>query len=235
MNFLEWQRGLKDGLPVALAYLAVSFSFGIIASQGGLSSIEAAIMSFTNLTSAGQFAGLSLIAAGAAMVEIGMTQLIINARYILMSFAFSQKIDPNTSIFKRMVLAAGITDEVFALSMRGKGKLNPFYTYGVMCLAIPGWTIGTYLGVVSGDLLHPRLVSALSIALYGMLLAVIIPPGRRDFKILGIIFVSMVASFLFEIMPFLQSISSGSKILILTIILAGLAAVLFPVKEDEHG
>lgn len=231
-NYQEWRRGVKDGIPIALGYLAVSFTFGIIAKQAGLNPYEAVFMSATNLTSAGQFAGLTLIAAFATVVEIAATQLIINSRYILMSFALSQKIDPNTSIFHRMLMAYGITDEIFGASMTAKGKLNPFYIYGLVSVAMPGWALGTYLGIVSGDILPARIISALSIALYGMLLAVIIPPAKGNKLITSMILVSMAASLLFTKLPVLDSISSGVKIILLTVVIAGIAAALFPVKEE---
>ena len=235
-NLQEWQRGVKDAIPIALGYMAVSFTFGIIAKQSGFNPFEAVFMSITNFTSAGQFAGLTLIAASAAFLEIALTQLIINSRYFLMSAALSQKIDPNTSLFHRMLMAAGISDEVFGLSMAVKGKLNPFYTYGIMSMAVPGWALGTLLGIVSGNILPDRLISALSIALYGMLLAVIIPPAKGNKILTGLIFISMIASLLFAKLPYLNMISSGVKIILLTIVIAGIAAVLFPVKEErEHG
>lgn len=235
-NLQEWQRGVKDAIPIALGYMAVSFTFGIIAKQSGFNPFEAIFMSITNFTSAGQFAGLTLIAASAAFLEIALTQLIINSRYFLMSAALSQKIDPNTSLFHRMLMAAGISDEVFGLSMAVKGKLNPFYTYGIMSMAVPGWVLGTLLGIVSGNILPERLISALSIALYGMLLAVIIPPAKGNKILTGLIFISMITSLLFAKLPYLNMISSGVKIILLTIVIAGIAAVLFPVKEEkEHG
>ncbi len=235
-NLKEWQRGVKDAIPIALGYMAVSFTFGIIAKQSGFNPFEAVFMSITNFTSAGQFAGLTLIAASAAFLEIALTQLIINSRYFLMSAALSQKIDPNTSLFHRMLMAAGISDEVFGLSMAVKGKLNPFYTYGIMSMAMPGWALGTLLGIVSGNILPERLISALSIALYGMLLAVIIPPAKGNKVLTGLILISMSVSLLFAKLPYLNMISSGVKIILLTIVIAGVAAVLFPVKEErEHG
>jgi predicted branched-subunit amino acid permease len=235
-NYMEWRSGVKDGIPIALGYIAVSFTFGIIAKQYGLNPFEAVFMSLTNFTSAGQFAGLTLIAASAAFLEIALTQLIINSRYFLMSAALSQKIAPNTSLFHRMIMAAGISDEVFGLSVAVKGKLNPFYTYGIMSMAIPGWVLGTLLGIISGNILPERLTSALSIALYGMLLAVIIPPAKGNRILAGLILISMLASLFFAQLPFLNMISSGVKIILLTIIIAGVAAVLFPVKEEkEHG
>ena len=231
-NLKEWQKGVKDGIPIALGYMAVSFTFGIIAKQSGLNPFEAVFLSITNFTSAGQFAGLTLIATSAAFLEIALTQLIINSRYFLMSAALSQKIDQRTPLIHRMLMAAGISDEVFGLSMTVQGKLNPYYTYGIISMAMPGWALGTLLGVVSGNILPPRMVSALSIALYGMLLAVIIPPAKGNKMLTVLIIISMVASLLFASLPILNTISSGVKIILLTIVIAGIAAILFPVKEE---
>ena len=151
-----------------------------------------------------------------------------------MSFALSQKVDPSTSFMKRIVMAYGITDEVFGVSIAAPGKLNPYYTYGIMSIAVPGWVLGTLFGVISGNVLPPRLVSALSIALYGMLIAVIIPPAKANKKVLGLIVLSMFLSLLFTLLPTLQSISSGVKIIVLTILIAGIAAFLFPIKESKE-
>ncbi|RFB12515.1 branched-chain amino acid ABC transporter permease [Bacillus sp. HNG] len=233
-NIKEWTSGLKNGIPIAIGYFAVSFTFGILAEQAGLNPFEAVLMSVTNLTSAGQFAGLSLIAGAATVVEIAITQLIINSRYFLMSFALSQKIDPNTSFFHRSIMAYGITDEVFGVTVAVPGRLSPYYAYGVMSAAVPGWALGTLFGVISGNILPPRLISALSIALFGMLIAVIVPPAKGNKVLTGLIVISMVLSLLFAELPFLESISSGVKIIILTILIAGIAAFAFPVKEDTY-
>lgn len=234
-NIGEWRSGLKNGLPIAMGYFAVSFTFGILAKQAGLNPFEAFLMSVTNLTSAGQFAGLTLIASAATVIEIAVTQLIINSRYFLMSFALSQKIDSNTSLFHRFIMSYGITDEVFGVSVAVPGKLSPYYAYGVMSAAVPGWALGTLFGVISGNILPPRLISALSIALFGMLLAVIIPPAKGNKILSGLIVISMVFSLIFAKLPLLDSISSGVKIIILTILIAGIAAFGFPVKEDRNG
>lgn len=233
-NWKAWRSGMKNGIPVGLGYFAVSFTFGIIAKQAGLNPFEAAFMSGTNFTSAGQFAGLTMMVSAATFLEIALAQLIINSRYFLMSFALSQKIDSRTSLFHRLILAFGLTDEVFGVSMANRGKLNPFYTYGVMSTALPGWVLGTLLGVISGNILPERLISPLSIALYGMLIAVIIPPARGNKVLSGLIVISMLLSFLFAILPLLQTISSGVKIIVLTLFIAGIAAFLFPVKEYAH-
>lgn len=232
-NAEAFKSGIKTGIPIALGYFAVSFSFGILCKQAGLNPFEAVFMSATNLTSAGQFAGLSMIAAMATVIEIVIAQLIINSRYFLMSFSLSQKISPDTPIIHRLLMSYGITDEIFGVSMAQQGKLNPYFMYGVMTVAVPGWALGTLFGVISGNIFPERMTSALSIALYGMLLAVIVPPAKNNNIIAGIIAASMFASLLFAMIPVLKTISSAVKIIVITLCIAGCAAVLFPIKEEE--
>ena len=231
-NGSQFRYGLKDGVPIGLGYLAVSFTFGIIARGAGLDTWQAVAMSFTNLTSAGQFAALGIIQAGAPFVEMAVTQLIINLRYCLMSCSLSQKLESGIPSFHRFLMAYGVTDEIFGVSVCRPGMLSPFYNYGLICVAVPGWTLGTLLGAISGDLLPARLLSALNVALYGMFLAVVIPPAKGNRILTGVILASMALSFLFTRIPALDHISSGFKIIILTIMIAGAAAILFPVKEE---
>lgn len=226
--------GVKDGIPICLGYLAVSFTFGIMAKNANLSVWEAVLISASNVTSAGQFAGLSLITAGASYLEMAFTQLIINLRYCLMSCALSQKLSQDTPFFHRFFIAYGVTDEIFGISVSLKDKLHPFYSYGAISVAVPGWVMGTFLGIVSGNILPERVISALSVALYGMFIAIIIPPSRDNKILAGIVAISMVASLIFSVAPVLNQISSGFRIIILTIIIAGIAAVLFPVTEDSE-
>lgn len=228
------KRGFRDGIPIALGYIAVSFTFGIAAKNAGLTVFQAVIMSITNLTSAGQFASLGLIGTSAGYLEMAVTQLIINLRYCLMSCSLSQKLGKNTSLTHRFLIATGITDEIFGVSVCTEGKLNPLYTYGVISVAMPGWALGTFLGVVSGNIFPPRVLSALSVALYGMFIAIIIPPAKENKIISAVIFISMLLSLIFTKLPLLSQISSGFRIIILTVIIAGAVAVMFPVKEDTN-
>ena len=191
-------------------------------------------MSATNLTSAGQFAALDIVAGALSYVEMAFTQLIINLRYCLMSSALSQKISQKMPFWHRFIMSFGVTDEIFGLSVSVKGIISPFYSYGIMSVAIPGWTFGTLLGIISGSLLPARVISALSVALYGMFIAVIIPPSRKSKIIAGIVIISMTLSFAFTKLPLLKEISSGFRIIILTIVIAGVAAYLFPVKDTEN-
>lgn len=225
---------MKDGFPICLGYIAVSFTFGIMAKKMGLSLFQAVLISGTNFTSAGQFAGLDVIVAGGTYLEMAMTQLIINLRYCLMSCSLSQKIDPNAKFFHRFLIAFGNTDEVFGVSSNVEGRLKPAYSYGAISIALPGWIFGTFLGVVSGNILSDRILSALGVALYGMFIAIVIPPARENKILRGIVAVSVVLSFLFSKISFFSSISSGFKIIILTIVIAGAAAILFPVEEEKN-
>lgn len=226
--------GVRDGIPICLGYLAVSFTFGIMAKNANLSVWEAVLISAANVTSAGQFAGLSLITAGASYLEMAFTQLIINLRYCLMSCALSQKLRQSTPFFHRFFIAYGVTDEIFGISVSLKDKLHPFYSYGAISVAVPGWVMGTFLGIVSGNILPERVISALSVALYGMFIAIIIPPARGNKVLAGIVAISMAASLIFAIAPVLCQISSGFRIIILTIVIAGIAAALFPVTDDSN-
>lgn len=226
--------GVRDGIPICLGYIAVSFTFGIMAKNAGLSILEAVVLSATNVTSAGQFAGLSLIASAASYIEVAVTQLIINLRYCLMSAALSQKLDASTPFFHRFFIAYGVTDEIFGISVSREGKLSPFYSYGAILVSVFGWVLGTFLGIVSGNILPERVISALSVALYGMFIAIIIPPSRDNKILAGIVVISMLTSLIFTKAPILRNISSGFRIIIITLLIAGIAAWLFPVPEESE-
>lgn len=232
-NRNEFKRGIIDGIPIALGYLAVSFTFGIESSKHGLTILQATLLSLTNLTSAGQFAGLGIIVAGATYIEMAFTQLIINLRYCLMSCSLSQKLDSKSPFFHRFFMSYGITDEIFGICSARPKTLSPFYCYGAICVASPGWALGTFLGALSGELLPARMLSALGVALYGMFIAIVIPPAKESNVIRGLVIVSMLSSFLFSITPILKNISSGFTIIILTIVIAGAAALLFPIDTKE--
>lgn len=230
MNFFK--KGLRDGIPIGLGYLAVSFSFGILASKSGLTTMQAVLMSALNLTSAGQFASLSVISAAGSYVEMALSQLIINLRYCLMSCSLSQKVDQKAPFFHRFLMAYGNTDEVFGLSSAVKGPLSPFYTYGLMGMAVPGWTLGTLFGAIAGDILPARILSALGVALYGMFCAIIIPPAKSDSVLRKVILLAMAVSLIFAVTPVLRDISSGMRVIILTVSIAAAAAWLAPIKEE---
>ena len=227
-------KGLRDGLPIALGYFAVAFTLGIVAKQAGLNPLQAGVAAALTNASAGGYAGFTLIASGASYAEMALTQLIINARYLLMSCALSQKIDPRTSIPKRMLLAFDITDEIFGISVAVPGTLPLSYSFGAMTVAIPGWALGTAFGTVMGNVLPARLVSALGVGLYGMFLAIIVPSSRKNPRIAGLVLISMAASYAVAKLPVLCNISSGMRVILLTIVLSLAAALLFPIREDPH-
>ncbi|MCD8029162.1 MAG: AzlC family ABC transporter permease [Erysipelotrichaceae bacterium] len=224
-------KGIKDAMPIGVGYFTVSLTFGLQASMGGLSVIEATILSLSCLTSAGQFGGLELIIAQAGYFEIALTQLVLNMRYILMSTSLSQKINKNASIFQRMLVSHGITDEIYGVSMMQEGRISPYYSYGLMTSGMIGWGSGTFIGATLGNILPLDILNALGLALYGMFIAIIIPPAKHNRHIIIIIITTMITSSLFDIIPVFNQISSGFRIIIITLLLASLFAYLFPVKE----
>lgn len=226
-------KGMRDAIPIFLGYLAVSFTFGIAAVDEGMSVFQATVISLTNLTSAGQFAALGLISAGAPYVEMAFAQLIINLRYCLMSSTLSQKVSSRLPFYHRAIMSFGVTDEIFALAAGVHGELSPFYNYGMMSVSIPGWTLGTLFGALLGSVLPSRLLSAMGVALYGMFIAIIIPPARKSKILTGVVGVSMLLSLAFTYAPFVKEISSGIRIIILTVVIAAAAALLFPIEEKE--
>ena len=227
------RSGMKDGLPIALGYFAVAFTLGIAARGAGFSPLQALAASLTNNASAGEYAAFAIIAAGGTYLEVAVMTLIANARYLLMSCALSQKLAPDTPLRHRLLIAYDVTDEIFGISVARPGKLNPWYTYGAMLVAIPGWGLGTMLGVMMGNILPLRAVSALSVGLYGMFLAIVIPPARHSRVIAGLVAVSFLLSFAVSAWPLLSGISSGVKTIVLTAAISLAAAVLFPVKEED--
>lgn len=231
-NGYWYKKGLRDGLPIAMGYFAVAFTMGITAKQIGMTPVQAAVSSMLLHASAGQYAAMTVIAAGTGYVEMILTTVIVNLRYLLMSCALSQKAGRGMKMGHRMILSHYITDEIFGIASAVEGKLNPFYNYGAASVAGPGWTIGTFLGALLGTALPDRLGRAMGVALYGMFIAIIIPPAKVSKIICGIVVCSMCASFLFSVLPGVKEISEGFKIIILTIVIAGLAAWKFPVREE---
>ena len=231
-NFSEFKLGLKDGIPVALGYFAVSFSLGIAAKKAGLTPFQSGLTSFLCSASAGEYAGFDAIASCATIVELVLITLIVNARYFLMSVALTQNLSPKLNFFHRLVLGFYVTDELFALSIARPKFLNPRYTYGMICVASPGWTIGTFLGTLAGNILPDRVVSALSVALYGMFIAVIIPEGKKNRVVSILIVVSFLLSYLFSVLEFLSFINETTRTILLTVIISSAAAIFAPVKDD---
>lgn len=226
-------RGIKDGFPIALGYFAVAFALGISAKNAGMTPVQSGIMSLLMVASAGQYAAITVIASGGGYLQMALTTLIVNLRYLLMSCSLSQKVSPDLKIRHRMGISYVITDEIFGISMSVAGRLNPYYNYGAGCISVPGWTLGAILGAALGEILPPIIVNALSVALYGMFLAIIIPPGRKN-KFLGItVVLSMILSYAFVKIPLTSGISGGMRIIILTVAISALAAIIRPLKETN--
>jgi len=234
LNKKEFKEGMRDGIPIALGYLAVSFTFGMMAVKDHIGILQAVIISMTNVTSAGQFAGLDIIVAGGSLIEMALTQLIINLRYSLMSISLSQKLQKGTGTGKRLLLAYSVTDEIFGVSAARKGKLNIFYSYGAIAVAVPGWVLGTALGAISGSIMPAFLMSAFSVAIYGMFLAIIIPPAKEDKAVLGVVLAAMALASAFAYVPGMKKISSGFAIIIVTLLVSAIAAILHPHVEEEE-
>ena len=232
--FPAFTQGLRSGIPISLGYFAVSFALGITARSAGMSALQSGVMSLTMLASAGEFAAINLIRAGAGALEIIATTIVVNLRYFLMGAALSQKVDEKLPLFHRFLLSYCITDEIFGVCSVWPGRLNPWYAYGTTLVAAPGWTIGTVLGVLLGNIMPHILVNALSVALYGMFLAVIIPASKKSRIIAAAVGLSMAASFLFSKFPLLSGISLGFRVIILTVLIAGAFAFLFPVHDLEE-
>ncbi len=229
-----FMEGFRDGIPIGLGYLAVAFSLGIAAKNAGLNPFQGFLASFLVNASAGEYAGFSVIAQDAAYMEMAVIILVANARYLLMSTALSQKFHPDTPFYHRLLVGYDITDELFGIAIAREGYVDPFYSYGAFSVALPGWSIGTALGIIAGNILPPSVVSALSVALFGMFLAIIIPPAKEN-KVIGIfVIISFIASYFAGILPFVSELSEGTRTIVLTVIISSIAAYLFPIKEEEN-
>lgn len=233
MGKAAFRRGLGHGVPIALGYLSVAFAFGIQAAGGGLTPLQAVLISMTNLTSAGQVAGLSLMVAGAPLYEMALTQLVINLRYALMSLSLSQRLDAGMTTPWRALLAFGNTDEIFAVASSQPGEIGRAYLTGLICLPYVGWAGGTLLGAAAGALLPALLTDALGIAIYGMFLAVILPPARSRRSVRLVVVAAAVMSCILRYAPVVSSISGGFSIILCAVSAAALGAWRFPVREAE--
>ena len=230
----EFSNGLRDGIPICLGYVSVAFTFGLMCTENGLPFWIAVLISLTNLTSAGQFAGTALIIAGGGLLEIGITTFVINLRYMLMSLSISQKVDAALSVPKRMAMSFGVTDEIFGVSMQKKGNITFAYFMGLMILPILGWSGGTLVGAVAVSLLPDMVRSALGIAIYGMFLAIIIPPASTERAIAWVIAIAGLISCVLYYVPLFNSISGGWMIIICAVVTSSIAAILWPVPDEEE-
>ncbi|MGN0428966.1 MAG: AzlC family ABC transporter permease [Acetatifactor sp.] len=230
----EFRSGLKDGVPIALGYFAVSFSVGIMVVAAGMSAFQGAVMSLSNVTSAGQFAGIRIIAAGGTLVELVLTQVIINLRYALMSLSLSQKLDKSVSLWQRFVIAFANTDEIFAVAMAHQKSLRLPYMLGLEILPIVGWVSGTVLGAVACNLMPASVSVAMNVMLYGMFIAIVVPVAREKKPVFIAVVIAVLLSCVFYYVPVLNRVSDGMSIILCTVIAASICAALFPVKEEEE-
>ena len=223
---------MTHGIPIALGYISVSFGFGIAAVRAGLSVAAAVGISASNLTSAGQAAGVEIIAAGGTLIELALSQLVINLRYSLMGLSLSQKLDDSFTVPHRLLASYGITDEIFAVAAAQPGKLKPSYMYGLILISALGWTGGTLLGAVAGQALPQMFTAAMGILLYGMFIAIIIPPSRKSRSVFGAVFIAALISLLFKFV--FTKISVGFAIIISASVAAAVMALIAPVPDDEE-
>lgn len=229
----EFINGIKDGMPICLGYFSVSMAFGLTAVMSGIPVWSAILISLTNVTSAGQFAGINIILAGGSLIELLITTLIINMRYFLMSLSVSQKADANMSLLQRFFVSFGITDEIFAVSMRHNRPLTALYMAGLILMPVIGWTGGTAVGAVANSLIPETVSSAMGIALYAMFIAIIIPPARENRSVLKAIMLAVLMSIVFTYVPVLKNISNGWSIIIITVAASAVCATFFPIETGE--
>lgn len=228
-----YQKGVRDGIPIALGYLSVSFTFGMMATEKGLPVLATLLISMTNLTSAGQVAGLGLIVSGGAFVEMALTQFVINMRYALMSVSLGQKLDKGLGLLDRLAIAFGITDEIYAVAMSQNGKISKSYWFGLVSGPYVGWALGTFVGAAASTLLPLSLRSALGIAIYGMFLAIIVPPAKKSRPVLFVVLGAILISCLFYYVPVLKNVSGGFVIIIAGVAASLAGAWLAPLKKEE--
>lgn len=230
---LEFNKGFKKGLPIALGYVPVAFTFGLLAVQGGLSPWLAIFMSMSNLTSAGQFAGVNLIIVQADLIEMALTTFVINIRYLLMSLSLSQKIRPNMPLALRSMMAFGITDETFTVASLEEGEISFPFMMGLICGPYFGWALGTALGAYTSSLLPPALQNSMGIALYAMFIAIVIPAARTSKAALVVAGTGIGINSFLSWTPILNNISPGWRITVATVLAASVGALLFPKDEEQ--
>lgn len=230
----EFLEGLRDGLPIGLGYFAVAFSLGIVAQKAGVGAFQGFFASFFNMASAGEYALFTSIASKVSFLEIAIITLVVNARYLLMSCVFSQHFDENTKPIHRFLVGFGVTDEIFGITIARKGKIQPFYNYGAIIISLLLWSIGTSLGIIAGNFLPQSIVSALSVALYGMFLAIIVPPAKKNIVIAIGVLVSFGVSYCFSVLPYIKNLSSGNRTIIVTVLISAILALIKPIKTEEE-
>ena len=233
MDLRTYTRGVRTGIPVGVGYFSVSFGFGAMAATQGIKALDATLISVSNLTSAGQFAGLTLMVAGATLWEVILTQLVINSRYALMSLALSQRMGNRIGILPRFLIAFFNTDEIFALAMDEKQPLTVPFLLGLGLTPILGWTAGTLCGALAGSVLPLSVRTALGVMLYGMFVAIVVPPAKQEKPVLAACLLALCFSCCFRWLPLLRQVSAGIAIVVCTVVAAGICAWLFPIPDEE--
>ena len=234
MNWKNYATGVRRGLPVGVGYFSVSFGFGAMAAAQGIKALDATLISLTNLTSAGQFAGLTLIVAGTTLWELILTQVVINSRYALMSLALSQRMGSRIGIAPRLLIAFFNTDEIFALAMAEKQPLTVSFLMGLGLTPILGWTAGTLCGALAGSVLPLSIRTALGVMLYGMFVAIVVPPAKEEKSVLAACLMALIFSCCFRWLPVLNRTSAGIAIVVCTVTAAAVCAWLFPIQDEEE-
>ena len=230
-----FMEGVHDGVPIALGYFVVAFTLGILAKTAELTPWQGFVTSAVNIASAGEYAGFTVIAAQAPYVEIAVLTLVANARYFLMAAALTQRFAPETSLGHRLAASFGVTDEIFGITVARGGALNPYYNYGAMAISVPAWAAGTSAGILAGGILPAAVVSALSVALYGMFVWVVLPAAKRSRPIGGMVLASCILSLAATYAPVTGELSGGTRTILLTLLIAGVGAALFPIHEEQEG
>lgn len=234
-NWQKFRQGFGDGVPIGLGYAAVGFGIGLSCRAASLTPFQGLLLSLLNNASAGEYGGITVMAEDAGYFTMVLMMLVVNARYMLMSCALSQKLSPDTPLRDRLIIGFDLTDELFGIAIHQPGYLNPRYYFGAMCAAMPCWSLGTLLGVIVGQLLPVWALSGLSVLLFGMFIAIIVPAGKQDKVVLWCILVSFALGYLALRIPWLKDMSEGMRTLLLTVIISAVAAVLFPRKDMENG
>ncbi len=233
MNKDKFLEGLKDGLPIGLGYLTVSFGIGISCHNVGMNALQGFLLSFLNNASAGEYGGITVIAEDAGMITIILMMCIINARYLLMSCVLSQHLPFDTPLSWRLLIGFDVTDELFGIAIAQPGKLNVWYYFGAMCAALPMWSIGTVIGILVGDILPVWAMHGCSVMLFGMFIAIIIPEGKKNKIVLGCIAISFLFSYIATNYGPMANLSEGMRVLILTVVISSVAAILFPIERGN--
>lgn len=229
----SFKTGLKDGLPICIGYFSVAFAFGIFAIENGLTVFQAVIISLLNLTSAGQLAAVPIIAGGGTFLELALSQLVINSRYSLMSISLSQKLSRKVKLPQKLLIAYGNTDEIFAVSVSNKGELGTKYMLGIMLLPIIGWTSGTLVGGVAGNILPAIVTAALGVAIYGMFVAIVVPVAKKEKMTALCVLLAIAISCAFRYIPLLKAVPSGFTVIICAVVASVIFAIIAPIKTEE--